>query len=124
MRRVRNSPSSFSSRRGRTPSELRARVDGSVWDTAVQSPPAMIAIAVTTVGTVIELTHHLELQCSRRVDPAVIDRSPHSLMAVDTLRRPPVHSHQPLMGLVNTPSDLLPGTLELLVLKALVGGAK
>jgi PadR family transcriptional regulator PadR len=28
------------------------------------------------------------------------------------------------MGLVNTPSDLLPGTLELLVLKALVGGAK
>jgi transcriptional regulator len=28
------------------------------------------------------------------------------------------------MGLTNTPSDLLPGTLELLVLKALAGGAK
>src|ERR671922_959820 len=28
------------------------------------------------------------------------------------------------MALTNTPSDLLPGTLELLILKALVGGAK
>jgi transcriptional regulator len=28
------------------------------------------------------------------------------------------------MGLTNTPSDLLPGTLELLVLKALMSGAK
>jgi len=28
------------------------------------------------------------------------------------------------MGLTNTPSDLLPGTLELLVLKALMGEAK
>ena len=28
------------------------------------------------------------------------------------------------MGITNTPSDLLPGTLELLVLKALVGGPK
>jgi hypothetical protein len=28
------------------------------------------------------------------------------------------------MGLTNTPSDLLPGTLELLVLKALAGGPK
>ena len=28
------------------------------------------------------------------------------------------------MGLTNTASDLLPGTLELLILKALVGGAK
>jgi|SRR5690606_17950687 len=28
------------------------------------------------------------------------------------------------MGLTNTPSDLLPGTLELLILKSLVGGAK
>jgi PadR family transcriptional regulator len=28
------------------------------------------------------------------------------------------------MGLTNTPSDLLPGTLELLILKALVSGAK
>ena len=28
------------------------------------------------------------------------------------------------MGLTNTPSDLLPGTLELLILKALVAGAK
>jgi len=28
------------------------------------------------------------------------------------------------MGLTNTPSDLLPGTLELPILKALVGGAK
>jgi PadR family transcriptional regulator PadR len=28
------------------------------------------------------------------------------------------------MGLTNTPTDLLPGTLELLILKALVSGAK
>src|SRR5262247_841748 len=28
------------------------------------------------------------------------------------------------MGLTNTPSDLLPGTLELLILKALGGGSK
>lgn len=28
------------------------------------------------------------------------------------------------MGIANTPSDLLPGTLDLLVLKALVGGAR
>src|ERR671918_699296 len=28
------------------------------------------------------------------------------------------------MGLTNTPSDLLPGTLELLILKTLVSGAK
>jgi transcriptional regulator len=28
------------------------------------------------------------------------------------------------MGLTNTPSDLLPGTLELLILKALLGGAR
>src|SRR4030095_7110359 len=35
-----------------------------------------------------------------------------------------LHSHQLLMGLTNTPSDLLPGTLELLILKALVSGAK
>src|SRR6185436_18311839 len=28
------------------------------------------------------------------------------------------------MGLTNTPSDLLPGTLELLILKTLTGGAK
>jgi transcriptional regulator len=28
------------------------------------------------------------------------------------------------MGLTNTPSDLLPGTLELLILKALVSGAR
>jgi len=28
------------------------------------------------------------------------------------------------MGLTNTPSDLLPGTLELLILKALAGGPK
>ena len=28
------------------------------------------------------------------------------------------------MGLTNTPSDLLPGTLELLILKSLAGGAK
>ena len=28
------------------------------------------------------------------------------------------------MGLTNTPSDLLPGTLELLILKALLSGAK
>jgi transcriptional regulator len=28
------------------------------------------------------------------------------------------------MGLTNTPSDLLPGTLELLILRALMGGTK
>jgi PadR family transcriptional regulator, regulatory protein PadR len=28
------------------------------------------------------------------------------------------------MGLTNTPGDLLPGTLELLILKALIGGAR
>ena len=28
------------------------------------------------------------------------------------------------MGLTNTPSDLLPGTLELLILKSLMGGAR
>jgi len=33
-------------------------------------------------------------------------------------------SHQLLMGLTNTSSDLLPGTLELLMLKALVSGPK
>jgi PadR family transcriptional regulator PadR len=33
-------------------------------------------------------------------------------------------SHQTLMGLTNTPSDLLPGTLELLILKALASGSK
>src|SRR3981081_3489648 len=45
-------------------------------------------------------------------------------MAVDRPQRSLVHSHHSLMGLTNTPSDLLPGTLELLILKALVGGAK
>lgn len=41
-------------------------------------------------------------------------------------RRPPIRieSHHLLMGLTNTPSDLLPGTLELLILKSLVSGAK
>ena len=33
-------------------------------------------------------------------------------------------SHQRLMGLTNTPSDLLPGTLELLILKSLLSGPK
>ena len=35
-----------------------------------------------------------------------------------------VQSHHQLMGLTNTSSDLLPGTLELLILKALVSGSK
>ena len=35
-----------------------------------------------------------------------------------------VESHQSLMGLTNTASDLLPGTLELLILKSLVSGPK
>ncbi|MEX1257250.1 MAG: PadR family transcriptional regulator [Gemmatimonadota bacterium] len=34
------------------------------------------------------------------------------------------HSHHWLMGLTDSPSDLIPGTLELLILKALVSGAK
>lgn len=33
-------------------------------------------------------------------------------------------SHQGLVGLTNSSSDLLPGTLELLILKALVSGTK
>jgi PadR family transcriptional regulator PadR len=33
-------------------------------------------------------------------------------------------SHQTLMGLTNAQSDLLPGTLELLILKSLVSGPK
>ena len=45
-------------------------------------------------------------------------------MGVDNARPPPVVSHQALMGLTNTPSDLLPGTLELLILKALAKGAR
>jgi PadR family transcriptional regulator len=45
-------------------------------------------------------------------------------MAVDLPPASAILSHQELMGLTNTPSDLLPGTLELLILKALVGGAK
>ena len=45
-------------------------------------------------------------------------------MAVDERVRPVLHSHHLLMGLTNTSSDLLPGTLELLILKALVGSAR
>ena len=45
-------------------------------------------------------------------------------MAVDGLPPLAIQSHQQLMGLTNTPSDLLPGTLELLILKTLVSGAK
>jgi PadR family transcriptional regulator, regulatory protein PadR len=45
-------------------------------------------------------------------------------MGVDSSFAAVVHSHHSLMGLTNTPSDLLPGTLELLILKALMGGAK
>jgi PadR family transcriptional regulator PadR len=35
-----------------------------------------------------------------------------------------IYSHHHLMGLTNTPSDLLPGTLELLILKAIARGPK
>lgn len=42
------------------------------------------------------------------------------LMEVDGAPEDRVESPQELMGLTNTPSDLLPGTLELLILKALV----
>jgi PadR family transcriptional regulator PadR len=45
-------------------------------------------------------------------------------MAVDRAELLGIESHQSLMGLANTPSDLLPGTLELLILKTLVSGAK
>ena len=38
--------------------------------------------------------------------------------------RSAISSHHQLMGLTNTPSDLLPGTLELLILKALATGPK
>lgn len=51
--------------------------------------------------------------------------SPRALMGVDGSARLPYRwSHQSLMGLTNTPSDLLPGTLELLVLRALRPGAR
>ena len=33
-------------------------------------------------------------------------------------------THQTLMGLTNTPSELLPGTLELLILRSLTAGPK
>jgi PadR family transcriptional regulator PadR len=45
-------------------------------------------------------------------------------MAVDTGPAAALPSHHTLMGIANSPSDLLPGTLDLLVLKALLGGAK
>ena len=45
-------------------------------------------------------------------------------MAVDDAPPLGIQSHQELMGLTNTSSDLLPGTLELLILKTLVSGAK
>jgi PadR family transcriptional regulator, regulatory protein PadR len=45
-------------------------------------------------------------------------------MAVDGVSPLAIQSHHELMGLTNTPSDLLPGTLELLILKTLLGGAK
>jgi PadR family transcriptional regulator PadR len=35
-----------------------------------------------------------------------------------------IQSHHRLMGLTNAPSDLLPGTLELLILKSLASGSK
>jgi transcriptional regulator len=47
-----------------------------------------------------------------------------TLMAVDERPFPAVLSHQELMGLTNTPSDLLPGTLELLILKTLVARSR
>jgi PadR family transcriptional regulator, regulatory protein PadR len=45
-------------------------------------------------------------------------------MAVDGTSPFAISSHQTLMGLTNTPSDLLPGTLELLILRTLVNRAK
>jgi PadR family transcriptional regulator PadR len=45
-------------------------------------------------------------------------------MAVDDSSPLVIFSHHKLMGLTNTPSDLLPGTLELLILRTLVSGAK
>ena len=45
-------------------------------------------------------------------------------MGVDRAVDTGVESHHSLMGLTNTPSDLLPGTLELLILKALTGTAR
>ena len=46
------------------------------------------------------------------------------LMGVDGPPSLAIQSHQALMGLTNTPSDLLPGTLELLVLRALAGSTR
>ncbi len=51
-------------------------------------------------------------------------RTPHLLMGLAPGALARLQSHQRLMGLTNTPSDLLPGTLELLILKSLVSGPK
>ena len=45
-------------------------------------------------------------------------------MAIDGCSLFAISSHQKLMGLTNTSSDLLPGTLELLILRTLVSGAR
>jgi transcriptional regulator len=45
-------------------------------------------------------------------------------MGLALVSRGDLQSHQRLMGLTNSLSDLLPGTLELLILKSLVSGPK
>src|SRR5262245_4540973 len=51
-------------------------------------------------------------------------REPVSRTSIDVEPTHGLCSHHRLMGLTNTPSDLLPGTLELLILKALARGSK
>lgn len=59
-----------------------------------------------------------------QVIPSAQALIPHQLMGLASRASGGLQSHQRLMGLTNTPSDLLPGTLELLILKSLVSGAK
>jgi len=57
---------------------------------------------------------------ARLTEPA--ERVRTSSLALE--RSESIDSHHRLMGLTNTASDLLPGTLELLLLKSLVSGPK
>lgn len=53
-----------------------------------------------------------------------VARDPSSVEGACVSTPESIQSHQQLMGLTNIASDLLPGTLELLILKSLVSGPK
>jgi PadR family transcriptional regulator PadR len=62
---------------------------------------------------------------SHQVNPANVLPAPHHQLMGLACRTPDdIQSHHYLMGLTNTASDLLPGTLELLILKSLGSGPK